>query len=148
MPNFHKWYLLTILSCWWKQAVHIQSPYYESTGHSPVHCPARARWDQLTRGRGLCGIQRGTQCCQHALPQRQNPKSRQKGKRQWGANIHWYVAKRLQLCHEVTMAIKFCENTKFFFGTFMKIKSLIFSPVLDFLFLTRIKHLKKVITIF
>lgn len=41
------------------------------------------------------------------------------------------------------MAIEFCKNTKFIFGTFMKIQSLIFSLTLDLLLLTRLKHQKK-----
>lgn len=60
-----------------------------------------------------------------------------------GANTHWWVENRLQLCHKVIMAIKFCKNTKFLFGTFMNIQYLIFFPKLGFLFLTGIKEKKK-----
>lgn len=125
--------------------VKADSSHAESCYHSTATVLLIALKDQASshgeeegmgQGQGHSGARKS--CPKGKLP---NPDRMEKGN--GGANTHWWVENRLQLCHKVIMAIKFCKNTKFLFGTFMNIQYLIFSPILGFLFLTGIKEKKK-----
>ena len=135
----------TLLTYYFLMLVKADNSHAESYHHSTatvLHIALKAQASShveeegMGQGQGHSGASKS--CPKGKLP---NPDRMEKGN--GGANTHWWVENRLQLCHKVIMAIKFCKNTKFLFGTFMKIQYLIFSPILGFLFLTGIKEKKE-----